>query len=122
MYICKITYNTASIGSYAFPYRSNPLWKDITPIKQNDGPNCVVPIAYSKRCVCMCVCVLVFCVVSECMCVRSVVTYAIVCVCDAVVETMDYFRAILAKDEHSARALALTAEAIKLNPSNYTVW
>ncbi|KAK9159508.1 hypothetical protein Syun_005849 [Stephania yunnanensis] len=37
-------------------------------------------------------------------------------------ETMDYFRAVYASDERSPRSLGLTAEAIKLNPGNYTVW
>ena len=36
-------------------------------------------------------------------------------------EVMDYFRALYAARERSPRALRLTAEAIGLNPGNYTV-
>jgi protein farnesyltransferase/geranylgeranyltransferase type-1 subunit alpha len=37
-------------------------------------------------------------------------------------ETMDYFRAILHRDERSPRALALTQHVIRINPANYTAW
>ncbi|XP_052207382.1 protein farnesyltransferase/geranylgeranyltransferase type-1 subunit alpha [Diospyros lotus] len=37
-------------------------------------------------------------------------------------ETMDYFRGVYLADERSPRSLQLTAEAISMNPGNYTVW
>eukprot|EP01114_Cavostelium_apophysatum_P019247 TRINITY_DN6149_c0_g2_i1.p1 TRINITY_DN6149_c0_g2~~TRINITY_DN6149_c0_g2_i1.p1 ORF type:complete len:337 (-),score=73.09 TRINITY_DN6149_c0_g2_i1:37-981(-) len=37
-------------------------------------------------------------------------------------DTMNYFRAILHKNERSERALSLTDEVITLNPANYTAW
>jgi protein farnesyltransferase/geranylgeranyltransferase type-1 subunit alpha len=36
-------------------------------------------------------------------------------------EVMDYFRALYAAGERSPRALRLTADAIDMNPGNYTV-
>lgn len=37
-------------------------------------------------------------------------------------EAMSYLRALMAKDEVSERALALTEDLISMNPAHYTVW
>jgi len=37
-------------------------------------------------------------------------------------DIMNYFRAIMLKEEHSQRALDLTALVMSVNSSNYTAW
>ena len=47
-----------------------------------------------------------------------------ICICCAwaVVETMDYFRAVVQVNEISLRALKLTHDVIAANSANYTAW
>ena len=37
-------------------------------------------------------------------------------------ESMSYLRAVMAANEYSERALALTERIISMNPAHYTVW
>lgn len=41
---------------------------------------------------------------------------------DGYAEAMAYLRAVMAKNEMSDRALALTDDIIEMNPAHYTVW
>jgi protein farnesyltransferase/geranylgeranyltransferase type-1 subunit alpha len=35
---------------YDVPYSDRPEWDDVTPIKQDDGPDPIVRIAYDPQC------------------------------------------------------------------------
>lgn len=88
-------------------YRHRREWADVTPLKQNDGPNPIVAIAYSERCE--------FHFYDFAVWILSLLPLT-------VVDVYDYFRAILATQEKSERALELTTNALRLNAANYTVW
>jgi protein farnesyltransferase/geranylgeranyltransferase type-1 subunit alpha len=88
-------------------YRHRREWSDVQPLKQNDGPNPIVAIAYSERCESNC---------QFLMGLRFFTDFF------SVLDIYDYFRAILATQEKSERALELTTDALRLNAANYTVW
>ena len=93
---------------------ASDTWSDVTPVPQDDGDNPVVPIAYTEECT-LCG----FLSVDQPH-VGPEAYLGVACV--AVSQAMDYFRAILAKNELSERALQLTNHVIQLNPANYTAW
>ncbi len=90
------------------PLSQREEWADVTLIPQDDGPYSVVKINYSDQ-------VYRWCVESR-GCSRPLMHIP-----TQYKEVMGYFRAVMAKGETSARALRLTADAIALNPANYTV-
>ena len=89
------------------PFASRPEWAGVVPVPQDDGPNPICPIAYAPQCT-----------AAACICSRSRSSQVSL----QVTHTMDYFRAVLHKDERTERALRLTKEVIKLNAANYTAW
>jgi protein farnesyltransferase/geranylgeranyltransferase type-1 subunit alpha len=89
-------------------YCENPEWADVSPIPQDDGPNPLVPIAYSKECN----------VVNNSVCKvkQNLISFYI----DS--DAMDYFRAVTRTNEKSQRVLTLIQNIIDMNPAHYTVW
>lgn len=58
-------------------------------------------------------------------CLPSIVSFSFLyylTLVSAVQEVFGYFRAIVARNEKSVRALEITTDALHLNPANYTVW
>ncbi|KAL4878451.1 hypothetical protein BJY04DRAFT_196040 [Aspergillus karnatakaensis] len=73
-------------------YASDPEWSSIQPIPLNDG--------------------------SE----SGAAPLATIAYSDEYIEATSYLRAVMAINEMSERALALTEEIISMNPAHYTVW
>ena len=73
-------------------YASSPEWSNITPIPLNDGSDSGAQPLAS-------------------------IAYA-----PEYLEATSYLRAVMADNEMSERALALTEDIIKMNPAHYTVW
>lgn len=104
----------AASNKYAFPFSENPEWSDIEPLPQDDGKDPVVPIQYSPECeLLFAVCPSVGCFL-RCFSVLSSFGQArehsehasclmSTLMLHVVVEVMDYFRAILRKNELSER-------------------
>lgn len=91
------------------PYSERPDWSDVIPLEQDDGLT-VVKIAYSAKCE------------SNFKFSSIIWTGMNVNLFHTVNDVYGYFRAIYKSGEVSQRALLLTADALDLNPANYTVW
>jgi protein farnesyltransferase/geranylgeranyltransferase type-1 subunit alpha len=75
-------------------YSESPEWADVTPIPLNDGTDG-----------------------GQNATPLAVITYQPV-----YLEATSYLRAVMAANELSERALALTEDVISMNPAHYTVW
>lgn len=77
----------------------SPVWADVTPVPQDDGPYPLCPILYDPECMCG---------------------------ADPDSKAMDLFRALKQMHpggvEASERALHLTEHLVHLNPANYSIW
>lgn len=80
-------------------YTTSPLWTDINPIPLSDDALSQPESATS-----------------------TIQPLASIAYPPAYSEAMSYLRAVMAANEYSARALALTEDIIALNPAHYTVW
>ena len=106
-FLPHLSLHTFSFSLFLFMFQAE--WADVVPIPQDDGPNPVVPLNYSESCLLVALAFL-----------SPFISFC--CWVFLVVEAMNYFRAILKKDERSERGLKLSALAIDLNPSNYSAW
>lgn len=94
------------------PYSKRPAWSDVVPLAQDDGDHPIVQIAYSDHCNCVPLSTTNIAVFH----IQSDILFS------TVRDVYDYFRAVVADRELSARAFGLTTDALQLNPANYTVW
>lgn len=91
------------------PYASRAGFEDLLPVLQADGPNPLVPIAYTEQC--------------EPESSRLLLSSMLTQFARAVDrDTMDTFRALVKKNEKSPRGLALTESLIRMNPGHYSIW
>ena len=91
------------------PYASRAGFEDLLPVTQADGPNPLVPIAYTEQC-------------ESCSAVSHFILYSLHFALFADRDTMDTFRALVKKNEKSPRGLALTESLIRMNPGHYSIW
>src|SRR4051794_25357199 len=98
------------------PYNQRDQWADVQPLSQDDGPNPLVPIAYSAECM--------FFTAKlgriSTVIIRAIYSSRLLQHADR--DAMSYFRAISKVNEISERALELTEHIIDLNPAHYTIW
>lgn len=73
-------------------YSNSPTWSDISPIALDDGSS------------------------------TGATPLAAIAYQPAYLEATSYLRAVMAAEEMSERALALTEDVIAINPAHYTVW
>lgn len=84
-------------------YASDPTWSTIDPIPLDDGSNYYADTAESEE-------------------QPRVLPLATIYYSDEYTEATAYLRAVMAENEVSERALALTEDVIRMNPAHYTVW
>jgi protein farnesyltransferase/geranylgeranyltransferase type-1 subunit alpha len=85
-------------------YDTDPTWSSITPIPLNDGSDYYVTNDGSGG--------------DD----GYVMPLATISYPEEYTEATAYLRALMAENEMSERALALTEDVINLNPAHYTVW